>query len=135
MLRQVLVNSIYLNTCIILYIMMATGIIITYKISRAQDITKLTNELFGRVVTIKRDGTKHLYYYSGLFEGVNYIKLSNGCYFISVSEEFYSNSTFVESHINTLNVYKVNGLEIDGLTTPEEYFAIYYRNHEVNNLG
>lgn len=115
---------------------MVTGIILTYKSKRAQDITKLNNELFGRVVTINRKGINYYYYYSGLFQGVLIKKLTSGCYFVTMTREFYDSSEVFNVYKDALLTFFVNDMVFeDELGTPEDHFREYHKGHEVANLG
>lgn len=60
------------------------GFILSYKdyLTR-KDITLISYYLFGRIVSrINRNKEIQKYYYPGLFENTQYIKITNGCYFI-----------------------------------------------------
>ena len=109
------------------------GYLIRYKNSMSSTwITQRNNELFGRVVKIKRAGREIYYYYAGVLENVKYVRLSKGCYFIVADKTFLRNFAYVDDvdFIEaTLNISE------DSLYTAKEFFQFQYQGIEVNNLG
>jgi hypothetical protein len=103
------------------------GIIISYQVTDAYNITKLNNELFGRVVKVKRKNKIYHYYYNGLLENYKILKLGKGCYFI--------NTTDLSFDINLITSIPCN-LEIDikQLQTVKEIIRNKYKDIEVINL-
>jgi len=101
------------------------GFLVLFKSSKREDITRINHCLFGRIAY----NSKGKYFYKGLLDSIPYIRLTNGCYFI------------------TQNVGDVDGLiivrkcdfntENDRLLTAREYWLEHSKNNgwvEVKNL-
>jgi hypothetical protein len=95
------------------------GSLITYNSSKRSDITRINYLLFGRVVSIQKDGDTVKYYYPGLFENEPYKKVSNGCYFVknlstdsSLLRVYPATIMFADDNMQTARDYwkdKING--------------------------
>ena len=60
-----------------------SGCLITYNSLDRKDITKINHYLFGRLATIKKNKYQsERYYYPGFLERTEFVRMSNGCYFV-----------------------------------------------------
>ena len=104
------------------------GIILTYNTNVPAEITAINNQLFGRVVKIRRNNRLFLYYYQGILHEIPYFKLSNGSYFIT-------NESNIDIRQLDINTFKANvDIGKNNLITAQEYFRNKYRNKRVRNL-
>ena len=56
------------------------GYLITYKTKSRSDIVKINHYLFGKIVNVN----KKKYFYPGLLDNIMFMKINNGCYFITI---------------------------------------------------
>ena len=109
------------------------GLILKYKPGMPNTwITQRNNELFGRVVKIKRGGRYLYYYYSGLLEDVEYIRLAKGCYFIKADRSILDSFIYIDD-VDIINA--TLDITDNSLYTGKQYFRIQYKDLEVNNLA